>query len=101
MTKRGNCDSSVVLILISSACESTERTGKEVIDICYELSLKEQDPRNKEHLMDLAFYTKQWRPRFSAAGFFNCNQRCFNFFFSKFIDYLVITLQFDLSLNGG
>ncbi|XP_050518644.1 uncharacterized protein LOC126892869 [Diabrotica virgifera virgifera] len=88
-----------ILIFLAMSCESVERIGKEIVNTCYQLREKEQDVEMKQQLLDLAIYTEQWKPTFSAAGFFDFNQRCLNVIFSSLINYLVIILQFDITIK--
>ncbi|XP_018566102.1 gustatory receptor 68a-like [Anoplophora glabripennis] len=87
------------LVLLTMACESVEKSGRSVVKNCYNLHGTEEDYQIKEQILLLVTYLKRWSPTFSAAGFFNVNQRTLPALVSAIVSYLVLVEQFDLSLQ--
>ncbi|KAG5878404.1 hypothetical protein JTB14_029677 [Gonioctena quinquepunctata] len=52
----------------------------------------------RDQLMLLADYAEQWKPTFTAGGFYDVNQSCISSIFSAIITYLVIIIQFNMVL---
>lgn len=91
----------IVLIFITISCDHLERSGKSVINACYIMFEKQNNKEIKELFYTLAEYAEQWRPIFSAAGFFDVNQKCLNNLFSTVVTYLVVFIQFYMMLESS
>ncbi|XP_057665862.1 uncharacterized protein LOC130899724 isoform X2 [Diorhabda carinulata] len=81
---------SVIVIL---SCDRVEKKAEELIKTCIYIQASTGD----ENALALANLVKELRPKFSAAGFFDINQRILPSFFSNLSTYLIIILQFKLS----
>ncbi|XP_056634270.1 uncharacterized protein LOC130443559 isoform X2 [Diorhabda sublineata] len=81
---------SVIVIL---SCDRVEKKAEELIKTCIYIQASTGD----ENALALANLAKELRPKFSAAGFFDINQRILPSFFSNLSTYLIIILQFKLS----
>ncbi|KAJ8956682.1 hypothetical protein NQ318_014037 [Aromia moschata] len=88
---------SLVILIIS--CDRAEKSGLKVISTCYLLHESIGDRRVKDKLLQLVEYAQQWKPHFSAAGFYDVNQSTLTAIFEAVITYLVILIQFDLALK--
>ncbi|KAG5878405.1 hypothetical protein JTB14_029678 [Gonioctena quinquepunctata] len=80
------------------ACDSVEQSGKQIIKTCFILHESSENLLVRDQLMILATYAKQWKPTFTAGGFFDVNQSCISSIFSAIITYLVIIIQFNMVL---
>nr|UTN00875.1 gustatory receptor [Semanotus bifasciatus] len=89
----------VFLVILILSCDSAEKTGQNIIKTCYLLHQSAKGKLIRLQLLDLARYAEQWRPIFSAAGFYNINQRTLSSVFDTIINYLVILLQLNLALE--
>lgn len=81
------------------ACDSVEKSGESAVKNSYLLHGTKEDYEIREQLLLLVTYLKRWHPTFSAAGFFNVNQRTLPALVSAAFSYLVLVKQFDLSLQ--
>uniref|UniRef100_A0A6P7GLR8 Uncharacterized protein LOC114339696 n=1 Tax=Diabrotica virgifera virgifera TaxID=50390 RepID=A0A6P7GLR8_DIAVI len=81
---------SVVVIL---SCDRVEKKANDLIRTCIYIQATTGD----ENAMALAKLAQDLQPKFSAAGFFEINQRILPTFFSNLSTYLIIILQFKFS----
>lgn len=81
------------------ACESVERSAKEIISTAYSIHEDTEDYQLKDQLLLLVKCMRQWRPAFSAGGFFNVNQKTLPALLSAIVTYLVIVIQFYLATS--
>ncbi|CAG9821639.1 unnamed protein product [Phaedon cochleariae] len=93
--------STIITIIIVMSCNKVERCGLQIVQTCYTAVNSTKDARTKEKLVLLAQYAEEWRPIFSAAGFYDINQLCLNALFACSIDYLVIVVQFNMMLSSS
>lgn len=70
-----------------------EKRADDLIRTCVYIQAETGD----ENARILANLAKDLRPKFSAAGFFEINQRILPTFFSNLSTYLIIILQFKFS----
>lgn len=70
-----------------------EESGKKIIRTCYDMHESLEDNELREELLILAGSLKQWRPTFSAAGFFDINRKTLPVLFWAIINYFVIVIQ--------
>ncbi|CAH1170214.1 unnamed protein product [Phaedon cochleariae] len=89
----------VVLVIMVMSCNAVEECGKNVVQACYKLHHKTANKKMKSQILLLATYAEEWRPVFSAAGFYDVNQKCLNSIFSASINYLVIIIQFNMMVS--
>uniref|UniRef100_A0A6P7GUS8 Uncharacterized protein LOC114342550 isoform X3 n=1 Tax=Diabrotica virgifera virgifera TaxID=50390 RepID=A0A6P7GUS8_DIAVI len=88
------CVSFMVLsIIVIMSCDQVEKKSTEFIQTCIYIQATTGD----EQAATLANLANQLRPKFSAAGFFDINQRLLPVFFSNLSTYLIIILQFKIS----
>nr|APC94332.1 gustatory receptor 2 [Pyrrhalta aenescens] len=88
----------VFLVVLTMSCNSVETSGHSLIKTCYLLHESAELDVDKDHLMLLVKYVEEWRPIFSAAGFYDVNQASLSSIFSSIITYLVIAIQFNMVL---
>ncbi|CAG9812395.1 unnamed protein product [Phaedon cochleariae] len=88
----------VSLTVMIMSCDSTEKSGQKIIKTCFHLHDHVENFTVKEKLLMLANYVKQWKPVFSAAGFYDIHQTTLSSIFSAFITYSVIIIQFNMVL---
>uniref|UniRef100_A0A6P7GIQ0 Gustatory receptor n=1 Tax=Diabrotica virgifera virgifera TaxID=50390 RepID=A0A6P7GIQ0_DIAVI len=89
-----SCISCIVFsIIVIMSCEKVEKKAAEFIQTCVYIHATTGD----EHAATLVNLAKELRPKFSAAGFFDINQRLLPIFFSNLSTYLIIILQFKIS----
>uniref|UniRef100_A0A6P7GSY5 Gustatory receptor n=1 Tax=Diabrotica virgifera virgifera TaxID=50390 RepID=A0A6P7GSY5_DIAVI len=83
----------VLSIIVIMSCDQVEKKSTEFIQTCIYIQATTGD----EQAATLANLANQLRPKFSAAGFFDINQRLLPVFFSNLSTYLIIILQFKIS----
>ncbi|XP_074035664.1 uncharacterized protein [Leptinotarsa decemlineata] len=88
----------VSLVILVMACESVEQSGKRIVKTCYSIHESVENTLVRQQLELLVQYAEQWKPRFSAGGFYDINQSCLSSIFSAIITYLVIIIQFNMVL---
>ncbi|CAG9854753.1 unnamed protein product [Phyllotreta striolata] len=76
-----------------------EVLGRKIVTVCYEICEEETDKYMREELFEVASLAEHLRPRFDAAGFFPFNQNCLIMIFSSVINYLVIIIEFDVTVK--
>ncbi|XP_028128693.1 uncharacterized protein LOC114324962 isoform X2 [Diabrotica virgifera virgifera] len=93
----GNILESVSFLVFSLAiilsCDKVEKTSKELINTCTYIYAS----KGSEDALMLLNLAKELRPKFTAAGFFEINQRLLPTFLSNLSTYLIIILQFKFS----
>ncbi|KAJ8947251.1 hypothetical protein NQ314_008650 [Rhamnusium bicolor] len=85
-------------IAIVMSCDGVEESGKKIVKTCFLYQEVLEKPWLKQDLILFAKFTKQLAPKFSAAGFFQINQSVLSTLFSAVITYLIIILQFNMTL---
>lgn len=83
----------VFAIVVILSCDRVEKRADDLIRTCVYIQAETGD----ENARILANLAKDLRPKFSAAGFFEINQRILPTFFSNLSTYLIIILQFKFS----
>ncbi|CAG9821640.1 unnamed protein product [Phaedon cochleariae] len=91
----------ISLILLVLPCDLLEETSKDIVKTCYASHLRIADERTRDRLMDLGRYAVDWKPALSAAGFFAIRKECLNSAFENFVTYLVVSIQFKMSLDSS
>ncbi|XP_074028945.1 uncharacterized protein [Leptinotarsa decemlineata] len=86
---------SLSTVAIVMACNGVEKTGRNIVTICY-LShhVLEKSPIRDE-ILSFADFAEHLIPQFSAAGFFQVNQKVLSSVFSAVITYFIIIIQFN------
>lgn len=79
-------------------CDGVERSGRNVVKTCFLHQELLEKPSCKDELMLFARIIKELAPTFSAAGFFPVNQGVLSTLFSAVTTYLIIIIQFNMSL---
>ncbi|KAJ8976574.1 hypothetical protein NQ317_010737 [Molorchus minor] len=91
----------ILLVVLIMSCDAAEKSGRELIKTCYLLYERvTDDGLVNEKLLEVADYAKEWRPIFSAAGFYDVNQSTLTSSLQALITYVVILIQFSLSLKS-
>uniref|UniRef100_A0A6P7F1E2 Gustatory receptor n=1 Tax=Diabrotica virgifera virgifera TaxID=50390 RepID=A0A6P7F1E2_DIAVI len=83
----------VFSLAIILSCDKVEKTSKELINTCTYIYAS----KGSEDALMLLNLAKELRPKFTAAGFFEINQRLLPTFLSNLSTYLIIILQFKFS----
>nr|UTN00874.1 gustatory receptor [Semanotus bifasciatus] len=91
------CMASLVVVIM--CCNSVEVSGEKVAKTCLSLQNLAKSKRAEEQLLQFAQYAEEWKPIFSAAGFYHVNQLTLTSIFKTIITYLVILIQFDMALK--
>nr|UTN00873.1 gustatory receptor [Semanotus bifasciatus] len=87
----------IALISIILSCDALEKSGKEIIDTCYLHRQCAESKLLKDRLLQIVDYAEHWRPKISAAGFYDLNQSTFVALFRAIITYLVILFQLNMA----
>ncbi|XP_018566101.1 uncharacterized protein LOC108907070 [Anoplophora glabripennis] len=88
----------ICMILLIMSFDSVETSGKKLIMTCYLLHESSESPLIKEHLLQLAKFAEEWKPTFSAAGFYTVNKLTLSSIFKATIKYLVALMQLNLAM---
>ncbi|CAG9856444.1 unnamed protein product [Phyllotreta striolata] len=83
----------IVVVIMIFSCDKVENQGEDLIRTCVYIQAKMGD----ENAMTLIKLLKELKPKFSAAGFFDVNQKIIPTIFSNLSTYLIIILQFKFS----
>ncbi|XP_057658185.1 uncharacterized protein LOC130895082 [Diorhabda carinulata] len=89
----------IYLVILTMSCNSVEITGYSLIKTCYLVHETASSNIDKEHLMLLVGYIDEWKPIFSACGYYDVNQSSLSSIFSAIITYLIVLIQFNMVLN--
>ncbi|CAH1112671.1 unnamed protein product [Psylliodes chrysocephalus] len=89
----------IVMVLVTMSCDAVDKASNQLSKTCYWLHEIIDDQEVKNKLLVLVKYEEEWRPIFSAGGFFNVNQSCLTTFFSSIITYLVLIVQYNMGNN--
>uniref|UniRef100_A0A6P7G7L2 Uncharacterized protein LOC114334897 isoform X1 n=1 Tax=Diabrotica virgifera virgifera TaxID=50390 RepID=A0A6P7G7L2_DIAVI len=76
------------------SCDKIEKKLDELAQTCVYIQSKTGDP----HAKDLVIMTKLLNRKYSAAGFFDVNQRLLPQLFSGLMTYLIVILQFNVAV---
>ncbi|KAG5870992.1 hypothetical protein JTB14_013463 [Gonioctena quinquepunctata] len=90
-----------MMFLLIMPCDSLEESGKKIVRTCYKLHLADEEVQAKEQILLLSHYANFWRPSISSAGFFLINRCCLTKLFSSVITYIVVFVQFEMSMRGN
>ncbi|XP_030747380.1 uncharacterized protein LOC115875929 [Sitophilus oryzae] len=88
------CNTEVVM-----ACDAVVKSGKKISKMCFMLHEQTDNNELKEAFLKLAVYTQGLCPYFSAAGFWYVEQEVLSTLFSSVITYLIIIIQFNMTLK--
>ncbi|XP_050498885.1 uncharacterized protein LOC126879719 [Diabrotica virgifera virgifera] len=81
------------------SCDKVEMNARDFCTTC-DLLQGEMDKCDlREELISLGYLTNQLQPKCSAAGFFTVNQLILGGLFSSVISYLIVSIQFNVSLK--
>nr|WJJ63347.1 gustatory receptor 7 [Pachyrhinus yasumatsui] len=84
---------------IVMACDSVEISGRNIQKTCLILYENCEKCETKEEFYRLENYVQGLCPEFSAAGFWHINQRVLSTLFSSVMTYLIIIIQFNITLQ--
>ncbi|KAJ8936753.1 hypothetical protein NQ314_012173 [Rhamnusium bicolor] len=80
------------------SCDGVEKSGRNITTTCYIKLGAMENSMLRDELMLMAKCTEKLTPKFSAAGFFQVNQHVLATIFSSMTTYLIIIIQFNLTL---
>ncbi|KAJ8954998.1 hypothetical protein NQ318_000430 [Aromia moschata] len=92
------CSIVVSTIVIVMSCDGVEKCGQQIVKTCFLYREVMEKPALKDDLVLFAKFVKQLSPKFSAAGFFQINQSLLSALFSAVMTYLIIIIQFNMTL---
>lgn len=80
------------------SCDGVEQSGKKIVKTCFMYHDVMEKPSVKDELVLFVKFVKELAPTFSAAGFFQINQSVISTLFSAVTTYLIIIIQFNMTL---
>ncbi|KAG5882703.1 hypothetical protein JTB14_035706 [Gonioctena quinquepunctata] len=84
------------LVIFILSCDKVNKCNKKLITLCNLHAGNAKNPILKEKILTLGIYAENWKPTFSAAGFYDINIKSLSMIFSTLMSYVIVTLQFDL-----
>ncbi|KAJ8937834.1 hypothetical protein NQ318_016714 [Aromia moschata] len=81
------------------ACDKVEKSSAKITATCYMRLDGLECPAVRDEIILMAKYVTELAPKLSAAGFFQLNQYFMSTIFSSLMTYLIILIQFNLSLR--
>lgn len=80
-------------------CDVVEKSAKRTIKICNRFCEKGIKNNITKNVLLMARYLEKMEPSFTAADLITINRRTFIILFSALTMYMIIIMQFNLSLN--
>lgn len=89
----------VAIIFLVIYCEGIEIQSKNIVKTCYSHQESLSGTVLENQLLRFAEISEHLLPHFTAAGFVKVNKSLLSSIFSATITYLIIIIQFDISLK--
>lgn len=86
----------VFAISIINGCDKIEQKYLFLLSECSELHIKIKEDSRRDDLQSVENYVRNLPPVFTAAGFFQLNQRLLSSFCSTSVTYIIIFIQFAI-----
>lgn len=84
---------------IIAGCDGIERQHNKLLSACNFIQSEIEDLRLRTEIRILSDFIRDLPPKFSAGGFFEINRNIISAFLSALVSYLIIIIQFKISVT--